>query len=328
MIITRTPLRITLGGGGTDLPSYYRKAGTGFLVAAAINKYVYIAVNRNFDDDILLRYSHYVRVPRPEDAQHPLLRECLLCTGVRSTVEVSSMADIPAGTGLGSSGAFTVGVLKALHAYQHQNVPNEQLAREACDIEIDRLREPVGKQDQYIAAMGGLSALEFHADERVVVRPVEMADDVREGIEENLLLFFTGLRRRASEELGPQRESSGAVSNAAMDANLDAVRELGYQTHDAMTTGDLPRFGKLLTEQWQLKLERAPTPVHSRVDGWIRAGVGAGALGGKLVGAGGGGFLLFYAENKAPLRSAMRDLGLDEVRFAFDGQGSTILAAS
>ena len=239
------------------------------------------------------------------------------------------MADIPAGTGLGSSGAFTVGVLKALHAYQHQNVPNEQLAREACHIEIDRLGEPVGKQDQYIAAMGGLSSLEFHADERVVVRPVEVADDVRLGLEENLLLFFTGLRRRASEVLAPEHErSSGAVSTAARDVNLDAVRVLGYQMYEALTTGDLPRFGTLLTEQWQRKLERAPTEVHRRVDGWIRGGVGAGALGGKLVGAGGGGFLLFYAENKAPLRSTMRDLGLNEVRFAFDGQGSTTLAVS
>ena len=174
MIITRTPLRISLGGGGTDVPSYYRKAGSGFLIAAAISKYVYIAVNQNFDDDILLKYSQVERVEQPEDVSHPLLRECLLEAQLRSTIEISSMADIPAGTGLGSSGAFTVGVLKALHAFKHEIVPNEQIAARACEIEIERLQQSIGKQDQYIAAIGGLTAFEFHADERVEVIPIAL----------------------------------------------------------------------------------------------------------------------------------------------------------
>ena len=327
MIITRTPLRISLGGGGTDIPSYYRKSGKGYLIAAAINKHIYIAVNHNFEDDILLKYSKVERVPEPTAVEHRLLRECLLCTGVRSAIEISSMADIPAGTGLGSSGAFTVGVLRALHAYRHRIVANEQLAREACEIEIDRLGEPIGKQDQYIAAVGGLTAFEFGADESVAVHPLAVNDDVRHRLEDNLLLFYTGVRRPASEVLAHQQVTD-EPSGASLEANLDAVRDLGYETHDALVAGDLARFGALLSEQWQLKLDRSPTPIHRTVDGWIRSGVAAGARGGKLVGAGGGGFLLFYAEDKAHLRATMADVGLDEVRFALDYMGSTTLVAS
>ena len=322
MIITRTPLRISLGGGGTDLPGYYRKAGSGFLVAAAISKYVYIAVNQNFDDDILLKYSHVERVGRPEDIEHPLLRECLLDAQLGSAIEISSMADIPAGTGLGSSGAFAVGVLKALHAFKHEIVPNEQIAARACEIEIGRLGEPIGKQDQYIAAVGGLTAFEFLADERVEVIPVALADAVRHRIEDNLLLFFTGVRRPASEVLA--HEQSGAnASSTKLEENLDAVRAIGYETLQALTSGDLATFGDLLTRQWRLKLDRSPTDIHHTIDGWIRHGITAGAAGGKLVGAGGGGFLLFYAEDKAKLRVAMNELGLAEVRFGIDYHGTT-----
>lgn len=201
MIITRTPLRISLGGGGTDLPAYYRSEGSGFLVAAAISKYVYIAVNQNFDDDILLKYSQVERVLAADDVAHPLLREALLMTGVGSGIEVSAMADIPAGTGLGSSGAFTVGVLHTLWAYRREEVSNDELARQACVIEIDRLKDPIGKQDQYISAVGGLQAFEFHADERVDVIPLRVSDLTHDRLEENLLLFFTGLRRSAAEVL-------------------------------------------------------------------------------------------------------------------------------
>ncbi len=321
MIITRTPLRISLGGGGTDLPAYYRKAGKGFLIAAAISKYVYIAVNQNFDQDILLKYSEVERIERPEHAEHPLLRECMLVTGVTSSVEISSMADIPAGTGLGSSGAFTVGVLKALHAYRHEIEPNERIAARACQVEIERLGEPIGKQDQYIAAMGGLTAFEFHADESVAVIPVPLVETVRHRIEDNLVLFYTGVRRPASEVLA--HEQSAALPPAKLDDNLDAVRAIGYETMDALTTGDLAAFGELLSRQWKLKFARSPNAIHQQVDDWIRQGVAAGAAGGKLVGAGGGGFLLFYAEAKADLRAAMAELGLPEVRFALDYHGST-----
>jgi D-glycero-alpha-D-manno-heptose-7-phosphate kinase len=324
VIITRTPLRITLGGGGTDLPSYYRSNGGGFLVAAAITKYVYIAVNRNFDGDILLKYSSVERVPRPGDAQHRLLREIMLVTGVEGGLEISSMADIPAGTGLGSSGAFTVGALQALRAHEHEHPSNVELAELACHVELERLGEPIGKQDQYIAAVGGITALAFHPDDRVDVIPLELAGETRDQLEDNLLLFYTGIRRSASEVLAIESNSD---DGASLVENLDAVKALGRATADTLRDGDLLAFGGLLTEQWQRKLERSPTAVHRKVDEWIRRGIAAGASGGKLVGAGDGGFLLFYAESKADLRAEMKGLGLDEIRFGVDVLGATVIVA-
>lgn len=326
MIITRTPLRISLGGGGTDLPKYYRDAGHGFLIAAAITKYVYIAVHHNFDDDVLLKYSSVERIPTASDAKHPLLRTCLKVAGIQRGIEITSMADIPTGTGLGSSGSFTVGVLKALRSYQHELVSNEELARDACHIEINLLGEPVGKQDQYIAAIGGLTAFTFHDDERVETVPLDLTMHTRHRIEDNLLLFFTGVRRSASEVLAEQQADRPA-GTASLSDNLDRVRQIGYDTKDALESGDLADFGHLLTEQWRLKYERAPGVVHDEVDAWIRAGIDAGALGGKLVGAGGGGFLLFYAEDKAGLREKMSDFGLEEVRFGIDYEGAATIVS-
>lgn len=323
MIITRTPLRISLGGGGTDLPSYYRRSG-GFLIAAAISKYVYIAINPNFDDAVLLKYSKIEKVARASEVEHPLFREALLMTGVEDRVEISSMADVPAGTGLGSSGTFTVGLLRALHAYEHRVVPSMELAEQACHLEIDRLNEPIGKQDQYIAAVGGLTALEFGTDDRVDAKPVPLAHDARYQLEDNLLLFFTGLRRSASEVLAVEQASDSAVD---LVQNLDAVRDLGWETFETLVAGDLDRFGALLTFQWDLKFDRSPTELHRSIDRLIRAGIDAGALGGKLVGAGGGGFLLFYAEDKSRLRKAMREAGLEELRFRIDYEGSTTTVA-
>lgn len=323
MIITRTPLRISLGGGGTDLPSYYRHNDGGFLIAAAITRYIYIAVNPNFEPDLLLKYSQVERVPHAREAAHPLLREALLYAGLPTGIEISSMADIPAGTGLGSSGAFTVGVLRALGAHKREFLRSRlDLAELACHIEIDRLGEPVGKQDQYIAAVGGLTAFEFRPDDSVETVPVPLDDIVRARLEENLLLFYTGVRRSASEELT-------ALDQAAPDGdvakNLDAVKQLGRETYDALTAGDLDAFGYLLTRQWELKYERSPTPIHEQVDNWVRSGLAAGATGGKLVGAGGGGFVLFYAEAKADLRATMARFGLPEVTFGLDYRGSTVI---
>lgn len=322
MIITRTPLRISLGGGGTDLPSYYRVGGGGFLIAAAITKYVYIAVHRNFDDDILLKYSRAERVKEIDAIEHPLLRECLRFAGIEEAIEVSSMADIPAGTGLGSSGAFAVGTLKAICAYKREYVSNLELARQACHLEIDVLGEPVGKQDQFIAATGGVTAFDFNADDTVVVKPVGLDGLTHDRLEENLLLFFTGIRRSASEVLWDQDQRTRA-DVTDIRANLDAVKALGRHTLEVLEEGDLHAFGELLTEQWSAKLERSPTPVHQEIDAMIREGIGAGAWGGKLVGAGGGGFLLFYAEEKAQLREIMSRRGLEEVRFGFDHEGAS-----
>jgi len=325
VIITRTPLRISLGGGGTDLPSYYRNSEGGFLVAGAIDKYVYIAVNRYFGSDILLKYSSIERVTKPTDVEHPLLREALLASGIEEGVEISSMADIPAGTGLGSSGAFTVGVLRALHAHNHQIMPNEELAELACEIEIERLEAPVGRQDQYIAAIGGITALEFLPDDTVNVSPVGLAEDARARLEENLVLFYTGVSRSAASELANQTGLNQGSTD--LSKNLDAVKALGLDSFEALGAGDLTGFAELLTRQWKLKLQRSPTELHDQIDGWIEKGLTAGAGGGKLVGAGGGGFLLFYAENKAGLRAEMVDLGLQEVRFAFDYEGSTTIVS-
>ncbi|MGZ7006574.1 MAG: GHMP family kinase ATP-binding protein [Ilumatobacteraceae bacterium] len=324
MIITRTPLRISLGGGGTDLPSYYREAGHGFLIAAAITKYVYIAVNQNFGDHLLLKYSQIERVPKATDVVHPLLRECLLSTGTYNGVEISSMADIPTGTGLGSSGAFTVGVLKALRTYAHQSTSNLELAAEACAIEIERLGEPVGKQDQYISANGGITAFTFHDDERVEVERLELSPATRASVEDNLALFYTGVQRSASDVLAEEQSSASSDMSGLRD-NLDRTRAIGYETRDALLADDLEQFGALLTDQWALKYARQRSATHDRVDSWIRAGIKAGAAGGKLVGAGGGGFLLFYAERKKELRAAMREFGLDEVRFRIDYEGSTAI---
>jgi D-glycero-alpha-D-manno-heptose-7-phosphate kinase len=321
MLITRTPLRISLGGGGTDLPSYYEAAGGGFLIAAAINKYIYIAIHDNFVDRYLIKYSHIEDVQYAHEIVHPLIREAMTFTATESGVEITSIADIPAGTGLGSSGTFTVGLLKALYARQHKHVSNLEIAKQACHLEIERLCEPVGKQDQYIAAVGGLTSLTFHPDGTVDAASLRMDPLARKDLDEHLILFYTGVQRRAADELAALHEGA-SVEESSIRMNLDRVRELGRQSAAVLERGDLDTFGRLLTEQWQLKFERAPTTVHQKIDGWLTAGIEAGARGGKLVGAGGGGFLLFMAEDKSRVRRRMRDLGLREIDFSIDYDGS------
>ena len=326
MIISRTPLRISLGGGGTDLPSYYRNNGHGFLIAAAITRHVYIAVNDNFDRDFLLKYSSVERTPDVSAVQHPLLRECLRSFKVPGAIEISSMADIPAGTGLGSSGSFTVGVLKALAQHQHRSLTNEQIAAEACVIEIERLGEGVGKQDQYIAAAGGISGFTFRDDESVEIERLDISRTVRQRLEEDLLLFYTGIRRSAGEVLRSESDSTGSVARTR--SNLNDTREIGYATREVLHQGDVVAFGKLLTQQWQLKFARQPSDLHGEIDDIISAGIHHGALGGKLVGAGGGGFILFFADQKVRLREEMSRRNLTEVPFGIDYEGSSIIVAN
>ena len=325
MIITRTPLRISLGGGGTDLPSYYRKNGHGFLIAAAITKYVYIAVNQNFDDDLLLKYSEVERAKSVDEVRHPLLRECLRATDISKRIEISSMADVPAGTGLGSSGSFAVGVLKALHLYSHRTPSAESLAAQACEIEINRLGEPIGKQDQYIAAVGGVSTFTFRDDESVEVERLAMTDITRSQLEDNLLLFYTGVKRSASAALAS--EGSMNLTPGKQVDNLSETRAIGYETRDILLNGDMTAFGQILTNQWNLKYQRQPSALHDEIDSWIQSGISAGAQGGKLVGAGGGGFLLFYADRKIDLRRAMAEIGLPEINFGVDYEGSSVTIA-
>ena len=325
MIITRTPLRISLGGGGTDLPSYYRKNGHGFLIAAAITKYVYIAVNQNFDDDLLLKYSEVERAKSVDEVRHPLLRECLRATDISKRIEISSMADVPAGTGLGSSGSFAVGVLKALHLYSHRTPSAESLAAQACEIEINRLGEPIGKQDQYIAAVGGVSTFTFRDDESVEVERLAMTDITRSQLEDNLLLFYTGVKRSASAALAS--EGSINLTPGKQVDNLSETRAIGYETRDILLNGDMTAFGQILTNQWNLKYQRQPSALHDEIDSWIQLGIASGAQGGKLVGAGGGGFLLFYADQKTDLRRAMAEIGLTEISFGVDYEGSSVTIA-
>ncbi len=323
MIISRTPLRISLGGGGTDLPAYYASNGGGFLVAAAITKYVHVAVHENFVDRYLLKYSEIEDVEQIDDVAHPLIREALKFCKVSSGIEISSLADIPAGTGLGSSGTFTVGLLKALHAHQRHYVSNETLAEQACVLEIEKLNEPVGKQDQYIAAIGGITAFEFHEDESVSVMSVEMPQEARGRFEDHLMLFYTGVRRSASEELRAL-EGQASIQSSSVKQNLDDVREAGRAAFKVLGDGDLDSFGKMMIEQWKLKLARSPSVIHSEIDSLIHAGINGGASGGKLVGAGGGGFLLFLADDKQKVRAVMREKGLREVTFGIDYQGTAV----
>ncbi len=323
MIITRTPLRLTLAGGGTDLPSYYERRG-GVVLSAAINKYIYIGINQTFTDDYFIKYSQLERTREIDEIEHPIIREALKLHPVGPAIELVSMADIPAGTGLGSSGAFTVGLLRTLYSHKREHVAAASLAEEACHIEIDRLGRAVGKQDQYIAAFGGLSHFELEPSGRVHVSPLLIAQETMLDLEERLLLFFTGYARDADLMLEDQRRRS-AEGDEEMLANLDEVASIGAATKRALEEGDSRRFGELLDQHWQNKRRRTKGMSSDAVDRWYQAGREAGAVGGKLVGAGGGGFLLFYAEDQASLREAMAREGLREVRFSFDHDGSRLV---
>jgi D-glycero-alpha-D-manno-heptose-7-phosphate kinase len=324
MIITRSPLRVSLGGGGTDLPSYYQEHG-GFLVAAAIDKYVYIIINQRFVDQFLLKYSHHEEVATVADIQHPIIRESLLALDYqRPNLEITSIADIPAGTGLGSSGSFTTALLKALHSFQKNLISPSELAEQACDIEINRLGEPIGKQDQYIAAIGGVTAFTFHQDGRVEYRPVRLSEETLFNLEDNLLIFFTGYSRSASSILRTQNDLSKKNDPAMID-NLHFTKELGGKSLVALETGNLEEFARLMDVHWRHKKARSGGMSNPQINEWYDAALANGALGGKVIGAGGGGFLMFYAEDKARLRRAMRERGLQEVRFRFDFEGTKVV---
>jgi D-glycero-alpha-D-manno-heptose-7-phosphate kinase len=323
VIISKTPLRISLGGGGTDLPSYYERS-PGLVVSAAVNKYIYIALNQTFTDDYFLKYSALERVTTIEEIEHPIVREALRMHPIGPSIELVSLADIPAGTGLGSSGAFTVGLLRALYAYKREAVTMSALAEEACHVEIDRLGRPVGKQDQYIAAFGGITCFEFGVDGRVQVVPLAISNSTLHDLEENLLMFFTGYARRADDVLQEQQSRSSG-GDREMLANLDFVKSLGVQSKEALESGDLVSFGEIMNEHWLHKKRRSAMMSNSRIDECYETAVANGALGGKLVGAGAGGFLLFYAKDRDALRAAMASEGLSEVRFRFDHDGSEVL---
>lgn len=327
MIIARSPLRISLGGGGTDLPSYYRDH-EGFLVSAAIDKYVYVNVMRPFTEGIFLKYSQLEHVENIADVKHPIIREVMQMMGFKTPqVEITTLADIPAGTGLGSSGSFTTALLKALYTHRKRHLHQEELAELACHIEIDRLGEPIGKQDQYIAAVGGVTCFTFHKDDKVTATPLGISMDTMFDLEDNLLLFFTGFSRSASGILKDQKVKS-QQNDTEMLKNLHYVKELGYRSRDALIDGKTELFGELMHEHWEHKKRRSGGMSNPKIDEWYELGMKNGAVGGKLVGAGGGGFLMFLANDRNNLRHAMAGAGLEEVRFKFDFEGTKVVMSS
>jgi D-glycero-alpha-D-manno-heptose-7-phosphate kinase len=327
MIITRSPLRISLGGGGTDLPSYYRQH-EGFLIAAAIDKYVYITLHETFRKEIIIKYSSTERVNTIEEIQHPIIRESLKLLHIRSeNFELASLADIPAGTGLGSSSSFTCALLKALHTYNKSFVTPDDLAKEACHVEMDLLHEPIGKQDQYISAFGGINCFTFCKNDQVKTKELNISKETLYNLEDHLLLFFTGYSRSASNVLKEQDEKSKKNDTSMID-NLHFVKELGYQSKAAFEQGDLEEFARIMNIHWEHKKQRSNAMSNDHINTWYDLAMKNGALGGKLIGAGGGGFLMFYAEDNKKLRKAMAREGLQEIRFRFDFDGSKVVTTS
>lgn len=324
MILVRSPLRITLGGGDTDLPAYYRQHG-GFLIAAAIDKYVYVSVLRPFSPGIYLKYSQIERVATVAEVQHSIMRETLRAMYLRTPqVEITTLADIPAETGLGSSGSFTTALIKALYTHHHQLLSTAELAELACEIEINKLGAPIGKQDQYSAAYGGVTCFTYRRTDRVEATPLKATRDTLNRLEDNLLLFFTGFSRQANTVLTDQRTRLGQ-SESTILANLHLAKTLAQESRARLESGETQAFGRLLHEQWTAKKARCPHATNPTIDGLYQAGLDNGAIGGKLVGAGGGGFLLFYTDDPQRLRTAMKTINLEEVRFRFDYEGTKVL---
>ena len=327
MIITSSPLRISLGGGGTDLPSYYREH-EGFVISAAINRYVYITLHESFSESFILKYSEMEKVSVVDEIRHPIIRESLRTAGITTGgLEIASMSDIPAGTGLGSSGSFTTALLYALHLLNRKGLSKHDLADLACHIEIDVLGEPVGKQDQYIAAFGGIQCFHFRHDGVVDVEPLHLSAETLSNLEDNLVLFFTGFSRSASAILRDQ-DSRSKEGDRSMIENLHFVKQLGCESRQALESGDLRAFAGIMDIHWEHKKKRTSGMSNGHIDDYYQLARENGSLGGKLIGAGGGGFLMFYTEDKTRLRRAMVGAGLREVRFRFDSEGTKVVTQS
>jgi D-glycero-alpha-D-manno-heptose-7-phosphate kinase len=319
VIFSRAPLRVSLGGGGTDLPSYYCDHG-GFLVSGAIDKYVYLLTHTVFQKRYRMKYSETEEVDDPRAIKHPILRESILRHWSGSPLEIASVADVPAGTGMGSSGAYTVAVLKALAMARRISITPGDLAERACEIEIDILKEPVGKQDQYVSAHGGICAYTFEADGRVLVEPLELNDQTLRKLRNNFLLFYTGEARSASNILAHQVHQTER-SDAEMVENLHRTKEIGHESRRLLESGDVEAYAELMHEHWENKRRRSPGMANERIDTLYTLARRSGALGGKLVGAGGGGFLLVYAQRPEDTRQAMAAGGAQELFFDFEFQG-------
>jgi D-glycero-alpha-D-manno-heptose-7-phosphate kinase len=320
VIFSRAPLRISLGGGGTDLPSYYGQHG-GYLISGSIDKYVYMLTHTVFQKRYRLKYSEMEEVDAPSDIKHPIFRETLMRHWQGNPLEIAVVADVPAGTGMGSSGAFTVCLIKALSLAKRRSITPGDLAEAACEIEIDILEEPVGKQDQYVSAHGGICAYTFGADGTVTVDPLDLDDGTQRKLRNNLLLFYTGEARSASAILSDQVKRT-ADSDQAMVENLHRTKEMGHRSRALLESGDLESYAELMHEHWENKRQRSPGMTGERIDTLYTLARRSGCLGGKLVGAGGGGFLLVYAQRPEDTRQAMAAAGASELPFDFEFRGA------
>jgi len=324
MIISRTPVRLPLGGGGTDLASYYSKFG-GFFVSGAIDKYNYIAVKRRFENGFRISYSTTEITNSIDEIKQPIVRESLKLLKVNDYLEMVSIADVPGRSGLGGSSSYAVSVLNALHSLKRENVSHQTLAEEACEIEIDILGEPIGKQDQYVASFGGINCYEIEKDGTVRVKSLNISSNSVAELESNLLLFYTGIKRNASKILRRQKQDQETGVNRVIET-MHKIKEIGYQIRDCLSNGDMHGFGELLDVHWRTKKNLSDKVSNNCIDELYDIAMRNGALGGKIMGAGGGGFFVFYSENgKAKLRHAMINKGLKEVRFRFDFEGSKII---
>ena len=326
MIISRAPVRFSLGGGGTDLPSYYQRFG-GFVVTAAIDQYVYVTANKRFYEDIRLAYSETEIVPNVDAIRHRIFREALRMTGISRAIELTSVADVPANSGLGSSSSLTVALLNALHTFKREFVSSRRLAEEACELEMERLGEPIGKQDQYIAAFGNVTALTIEQNGTVAVEPVPARDEVLDELSNNLVIMYSGIERPANlvlSEQGARVQQSDGVTLEAMHR----IKELGHEVYRLLVAGDVDRYGELMHEHWMSKRKLASKMTDARIDEHYDAARQAGALGGKLMGAGGGGFFMFYVRpaDKRRVWETMSGRGLRPLRFHFDMDGARIVA--
>jgi D-glycero-alpha-D-manno-heptose-7-phosphate kinase len=326
MIITRTPFRITLGGGGTDLPSYYEKHG-GFIFSAGLDKYMYIDLNRSVADDLIrVKYSKSETVEHVDELQHDIAREILRQTGIEKNIEVSSLSEIPAGTGLGSSSCYGVGLLHAIHTLKRDHVPLAQLAEEDFHIEANTLKRPIGKQDPYTAAFGGLTVLEIAKDGTVEARKANVSYEIADELNKNILIFFTGTTRSADEILREQEKGAKEAKAGVIDS-MHYIKEIGYEILEAVETGNIDVVGQKFHDHWQYKKKISSKMSNPEFDRIYDTARETGALGGKISGAGGGGFFTFYVpDHQRAFREKMRELGLREMRYRFDFEGSKVLA--
>ncbi len=320
MITVKSPFRISFAGGGSDISSFYKRKH-GAVLSTTINKYMYIIIHRYFHDKIRIKYSRTEDVDSVDEIQHPLVRECLRLKKIEKGIEIASIADVPAGTGLGSSSAFTVGLLCALSAYKQEIKSKDWLAKTACRVEIEKVKEPIGKQDQYAVSFGGLNYIRFNRDESVFIEPVPIKPGIKKKLENNLLMFYMGNERKASEILRIQKDE---MKHENKYKSVCAMVDIAEKMREALVLGKLEKFGELLHEGWLLKRGLINRITNDQLDAIYAKALKAGALGGKILGAGGGGFFLFYCEQK--YQNKMREkLGLKEMKFRFDNEGTKVV---